>query len=179
MNVLGRDKEQKDKSDDKKGYRDLIIFVSLCVLVMVLGCVVVVSHMTNKTVPEEEEFYYDDTDNKEIVQMLDDISEEYREGKHDEALANYQEQMNEAAKEKDYDLYLRIFSSRDMMLMSHNSCGEIMRLYSDLNVDDLPANVKTNIYGTAAATSGECGNAERQVFYENELDRILKEEGFR
>lgn len=174
MAMLKGGVEGEASAEDKKNRYRLVILSFLCLVAVILGGIVIANALKNKPSDDETtELIYDDTENKKIVAMLDSYSELYGEGKHDEALAEYQKKMDEAIENKDYDMYLRLFSSRDMMLIGYENCEDIMKSYDNLRVDELPANVRVNVLSTAAVTSGECGNSEKQVYYENEVQQLF------
>lgn len=179
MVMLGRDSQEKMQARDDGGSRGLVVIVAcLGFLILVLGGVVVVNYLnTEPSTDDDTELNYDDTESKKISAKMDEYSGLYSKGKHEEALAGYQKQMDEALAEEDYDKYLRVFSSRDMALIYYDGCEDILRAYDNLKLDALPVGTKLNILGTAAVTSNDCGDTERGALYESELERIIKEEG--
>ena len=173
MGFFKRGINNKDGVGDKKNNYLIVVFVFLCLVVVVLGGVAIVSLMNNRpSEGETEELDYDDAEEKKISTMLESYDDLYRDGKHEEALVEYQNRMDEAIKNEDYDMYLRLFSSRDMMLQYYDGCEDIMKSYDGLKIDNLPAGVRVNTYSTAAVTSEECGDHERRAYFENELQKI-------
>ncbi len=174
MDIFKRGINGKNDVGDKKNSYLMVVLVLLCLVIIVLGGVAVVNLVKNQSSEGETgELSYDDTEEKQTRTMLESYDDLYRDGKHDEALMEYQNRMDEAVKNEDYDMYLRLFSSRDMMLQNYDGCEDILKSYDNLKIDDLPAGVRVNVYSTAAITSEECGDYEKQAYYENELQKIF------
>ena len=110
--------------------------------------------------------YTDNLERQDIsYQISSRISEEYNNGNHEEALKMFEEELNKALNNQDYELYIELIIARSTMLTLDGTCEELMSVYDNINIDIIPNDYRTAIEETIINDSVKCGDNERESYW--------------
>ncbi len=180
MNDEGGGEEQHKKSGVSKIY--LAILAVLCLLIIVLIVLIGVfnGNRTEDTV-DIDEFEEHEKAKQEYVQRLADGDRSYQisleisnvyndEGRKEDALKMYEDELNKALEAKDYALFSELVSTRFTMLELDGRCSDAVLLYDTIDYDRLPSDYQQSIYENAYYDSGDCSDVEHEQYWKGKLN---------
>lgn len=157
--------------------RNLVIILATLLTLAVVLAVMIIVFRGDK--PEQIEVNNDTTStdtldgsNDEMYLLYEETSKIYEEGRQDEALGIYAQKIDQALVNSEYEVFLRLVSQRDDLLLQNGECDKTLSLYDAFDTDQLPAEIQVQYYGTAAGTSAECGDVARKASYSQKVQQI-------
>ena len=123
---------------------------------------------------EEQNQYIDSLEKADVSYEISlKISDVYNSGDKDMAMRMYDEELNKALAEKNYELFIELVSTRSTMLFSDEECEKAVRLYDDIDATVLPADYQITLYSLALSDSADCENEEKEQYWDNKFNEAL------
>ena len=109
-------------------------------------------------------------DNDKSYQISLEISTVYNDGDKERALEMYDDELDKALKEGNYDLYDQLITARSTMLILDGTCEELMAQYDKAKIDEIPKEHRGVLYDVAISDTTRCGDAEREAYWRRLAD---------
>lgn len=123
------------------------------------------------TAEEAEQAYRQSLiDNDKSYQISLEISTIYNEGDKERALKMYDEELNKALEEENYDLYNQLITARSTMLILDGTCEELVAQYDKVIIDMIPKEHRGVVYDVAINDTARCGDTERETYWRTLAD---------
>jgi len=175
----GSNTKKKNLRGEKKLWGLNILFLVLLIAIVGLVVWIIINSVGQlrgeddrpMTVEEiEQEYRQSLIDNDKSYQISLEISTIYNEGDKERALKMYDEELNKALEEENYDLYNQLVTARSTMLILDGTCEELMAQYDKVKIDMIPKEHRGVVYDVAINDTARCGDIERESYWRKLAD---------